>query len=142
MLEGELRRFAKTDPRCQALCRIFGVGPIIACHLVAEIGHAARFRRARQVVRLAGLDPVVEESADTHRRGHLAKAGSPALRWALVQAAQHGGRRTSPDRGLYRAATRRRANTAEAKLTVARKIARRAYHVLSDLEREHDLAAA
>ena len=26
LLEGELRRFAKTDPRCQALCRIYGWG--------------------------------------------------------------------------------------------------------------------
>src|SRR5205823_14395031 len=91
-LEAELRRFGKADPRCQALIRIFGVGPIIACHLLAEIGEASRFRRARQLVRLAGLDPVVEESAESRRRGKLAKAGPPALRWALVQAAQHAGR--------------------------------------------------
>jgi transposase len=117
------------------------VGPIIACHLVAEIGHASRFRRARQVVRLAGLDPVVSESADTHRRGHLAKAGSPALRWALVQAAQHGGRQHSPERGLYRAASRR-GGSPQAKLTIARKIARRAYHTLHELERDQEPQAA
>jgi transposase len=33
---------------------------------------------------------VVEESADTRRRGHLAKAGSPHPRWALVEATVHG----------------------------------------------------
>jgi transposase len=135
-LEGQLRRFAKADPRCQALQRIFGVGPIIACHLLAEIGQASRFRRSRQLVRLSGLDPVVAESAESKRRGKLAKAGPPALRWALVQAAQHAGRERSPDRALYRQAARR-CGSQRAKLTVARKIAHRVYHVL--LEVEHEL---
>src|SRR6266540_2775828 len=88
-VEAELRRFARADERCQALQGIYGVGPILACHLLAEIGEASRFRRAEQITRLAGLDPVVEESGETRRRGHLAKAGSPHLRWALVEAAVH-----------------------------------------------------
>ena len=140
-LEADLRRFAKADPRCQTLTRIYGVGPILACHLLAEIGEASRFRRARQVVRLAGLDPVVAESADSKRRGKLAKAGPPALRWALVQAAQHASRERSPDRALYRQASRR-CGTQRAKLTVARKIAHRAYHLLSELERQQKAQAA
>ena len=140
-LEAELRRFAKSDPRCQTLMRIYGVGPILACHLLAEIGQASRFRRARQVVRLAGLDPVVSESAEHKRRGKLAKAGPPALRWALVQAAQHAGRERSPDRAHYRRASRR-CGTQRAKLTIARKIAHRAYHLLSELERQQEPQAA
>src|SRR5207244_4337600 len=88
-LEGELRRFARGDRRCRALETIFGVGPILACHLLAEIGDASRFRRARQLVRASGLDPSVAESPDSRRRGRLAKQGPPLLRWALVQAAQH-----------------------------------------------------
>ena len=63
-----------------------GIGPILACSLLVEIGEARRFRRAEQITRLAGLDPVVEESGESRRRGHLAKAGSPQLRWALVEA--------------------------------------------------------
>jgi transposase len=136
-VEVELRRFAKTDPRCQRLIGIFGVGPIIACHLLAEIGEASRFRRARQVVRLAGLDPVVAESAESKRRGKLAKAGPPALRWALVQAAQHASRERSPDHALYQQASRR-CGSQRAKLTVARKIAHRAYHALDALERQQE----
>jgi transposase len=46
-----------------------------------------RFRRAQQITRLAGLDPVVEESGQTRRRGKLTKAGSAHLRWALSEAA-------------------------------------------------------
>jgi len=95
-VEGELRRFARADPRCRALQSIYGIGPILACHLLAEIGEARRFRRAEQIIRLAGLDPVVDESGETRRRGHLAKAGSPHLRWALVEAAVHAHRTTAP----------------------------------------------
>jgi len=136
-VDGELRRFARADERCQALQSIYGVGPILACHLLAEIGEARRFRRAEQITRLAGLDPVVEESGETRRRGKLAKAGSPHLRWALVEAAVHAHRASHPDLALYRA-TRERRHTAAARLTVARKIGKRAFHALRELE----LAAA
>lgn len=132
-LDRELRRFARRDPRCQALRSIFGVGPIIACHLLAELGEAKRFRRARQAVRVAGLDPVVEESGEKRRRGRLAKHGSPELRWALVEAAQKASWPSSPDHPLY-ASVKERSGGQEAALTVARKIAHRAYHVLHELE--------
>src|SRR5215218_268889 len=133
LLDCQLRRLARRDARLQALQQIYGVGPILACYLLAEIGDATRFRRARQVVRAAGLDPVVRDSAEKIRRGRLAKQGSPHLRWALVEAAQNAGRTNSPDRELY-LATRRRAGASPATLTVARKIARRAYHALRALE--------
>ena len=132
-VDGELRRFAREDERCQALQSIYGIGPILACHLLAEIGEARRFRRAEQITRLAGLDPVVDESGETRRRGHLAKAGSPHLRWALVEAAVHAHRATAPDLALYRA-TRQRRDTTVARLTVARKIGKRAFHALRELE--------
>jgi transposase len=132
-VDAELRRFARQDERCQALQSIYGIGPILACHLLAEIGEARRFRRAEQITRLAGLDPVVEESGETRRRGKLAKAGSPHLRWALVEAAVHAHRQGAPDLALYRA-TRERRDTAVARLTVARKIGKRAFHALRELE--------
>ena len=133
-LEQQLREFARSDPRAIALQGIYGVGPIIACHLLAEIGTATRFRRSRQLIRVAGLDPVVRESAEVRRRGRLSKQGSPQLRWALVQAAQQTARRPeSPDRELYLQA-RDRVGAQRATLTAARKIVRRAYHVLAAAE--------
>lgn len=117
-LDEELRRFARSDARCRALQTIYGVGPTLACHLLAEIGEACRFRRGEQITRLAGLDPVVDESGETRRRGKLAKAGSPHLRWALVEAAVHAHRPTAPDLALYRATCERR-DTTVARLTVA-----------------------
>jgi len=79
-LERELRPLACSDRRLVALQEIYGVGPVVACHLLAEIGAARRFRRAEQIVRLSGLDPVVLESADSKRRSKLSKQGSPHLR--------------------------------------------------------------
>jgi len=133
LVESELRRYARADRRCQALETIFDVGPILACHLLAEIGEARRFQRPRQLVRAGGLDPSVLESAESKRRGRLAKQGSRHLRWALVEAANHSHRHTSPDHHLDRR-TVRRCGRGRARLTVARKIARRSYHVL--LERK------
>ena len=110
--------------------QIAGVGPVPAAHILAELGDVRRFRRARQAVRLSGLDPVVSESADNRRRGKLSKQGSPELRWALVEAAHHACQRRSPDHSLYLAG-KERSGSKRAALTVARKIARRAYHVLN-----------
>ena len=132
-LERELARRVKHDQRLRSLQGIYGVGPIVACHLLAEIGEAGRFRRARQVVRLSGLDPVVLESGETRRRGHLAKAGPPLLRWALVEAAKHGRRPASPDHERWqRISNRRGAKVAD--ITLARTIAGRAYRILRELD--------
>jgi transposase len=132
-LERELRALAKADPRLRALQEIHGVGPILACHLLAEIGQATRFRRVRQVVRLTGLDPAVFESGETRRRGRLSKAGPPLLRWALVEAAQHASRPTSPDHTRYLALKARRGPQV-ARIAVARTLAARAYRALRTLE--------
>jgi transposase len=133
-IDRQLRLLARDDQRLLALQRIYGVGPVLACHLLAEIGDARRFRRARQIVRLSGLDPVVLESGESKRRGRLSKQGSPQLRWALLQAAQQTARRpSSPNWELY-SSVRERAGVQRAALTTARKIARQAYHVLDALE--------
>jgi len=131
-LEHELRHRVKHDPRLRALQGIYGVGPIVACHLLAEIGDARRFTRSRQVVRLSGLDPVVLESGETKRRGRLAKAGPPLLRWALVEAAKHGRRSSSPDHERWQRIQKRRGSKI-ADITIARTIAGRALNVLRDL---------
>lgn len=120
--------------------QLFGVGPILACHLLAEIGSALRFRRARQLVRLSGLDPKVEESGGRRQRGELAKQGSPLLRWAAVEAAQHGRRYNSPDRHLW-AVSNHRCGPNRATLTVARKLLRRSFHVLRQIELQQLQAA-
>lgn len=56
--------------------------------ILAELGDWRRFHSADAVVSYAGLDPGVRES-DGRRHGlRLTKAGSPLLRWILIQLAQ------------------------------------------------------
>jgi transposase len=134
-----LRRSFETSPAPTAAAgrsrRFTGSAPSSPVICWPSSAISRRFRRARQAIRLAGLDPVVSESGDSRRRGRLAKQGSPQLRYSLVEAAQHGHRRQSPDYRLYQR-TRRRGGGQVAVLTVARKIGRRAYHVLHELEQE------
>src|SRR5262245_56550606 len=133
-VERELRGLARHDRRLLALQTIYGVGPIVACHLLAEIGDARRFRRADQVVRVAGLDPVVLDSAETKRRGKLSKQGSPQLRWALVQAAHQTARHAGSAEQQRYLAVSQRIGSQRAALTSARTIVKRAYHVLAALD--------
>jgi transposase len=133
-LERELRRVACSDRRLRALQTIYGVGPILACYLLAEIGDARRFRRARQLVRAAGLDPVVHDSAESKRRGKLSKQGSPQLRWALVQAAHQAIRQDASATRQRHLVLSERLGSQRAALSTARAIAKQTYHVLAALD--------
>ena len=65
--------------------------------------------------------------------GHLSRQGSPTLRWALYEAAQSATRPASPDYNDYHALKARGLTHTRASLTIARKIARRSYHLLHRL---------
>jgi Transposase IS116/IS110/IS902 family len=102
LLDDELRQLTRSDPSAQALCAIFGVGPVLAAHVLAELGDVHRFGRACQVVRLSGLDPVVAESANVRRPGRLSPSRArpgPAGRWPRRPATPA---TAAPDHDLYR----------------------------------------
>ena len=133
LIDCELRRLAKTDQRLKALQQIYGIGPILACTILAEIGDAnASDAHARSCAPPAWT-PSSASQPTSRRRGHLAKQGAPGLRWALVEAAQHASRKNSPDHELYRR-QHGHAGANPATLTVARKIGKRAFHVLRALD--------
>jgi transposase len=71
----------------QRLMSFPGVGVVLAAVVIAEVGEFARFADRDGLVRFAGLNPRVYNSADTVRTGRISKEGSRELRWALVQAA-------------------------------------------------------
>src|SRR5439155_24783556 len=91
-----------------------------------------RFGSSDQAVRYAGLDITVHASAGRRAPGHLSRQGPPALRWALVEAAQHASKPRSPHYDYYRQ-VRGRIDNGRAMLAVARKLARRVHHLLRDL---------
>src|SRR3954453_21901934 len=85
----EIDARASDDPYVPVLCQIRGVGRYIAMLVIAEVGDITRFATARRLCSWAGLTPPVRSSAGKARLGHISGQGSPPLRWALVEAAQH-----------------------------------------------------
>jgi len=92
--DGTVRAVAAADPIATALQQIPGIGPVLALVLRAEIGEIQRFPTAGHLASYAGLVPRVDASAARVRYGRITRRGSPWLRWALIEAAMQGPRRT------------------------------------------------
>jgi transposase len=134
-IDKELRAYARRQPGCEALMAHYGIGPLVAVTILAELGDCTRFSSSRQAVRYAGMDITVHESDQRRAPGHLSRQGPPALRWALFEAAQSAARRGSPDRDYYGEAAERLGHN-RACLSVARKLLKRSYHTLRELGEE------
>ena len=111
---------------------IYGVGPVTALALTCWLGGAGRFTSARKAVRFAGLDITVHSSDSRRSPGHLSRQGPPVLRWAVYEAGKTHARPAAPDHRYY-AAVKDRKDGKRAALSEARKIIRRACHILAEL---------
>src|SRR5437879_5124207 len=81
-LSRELGAFARRQPGCRALIgRLYGVGPVSATAILAELGDARRFSSSDDAVRHAGLDVTVYQSDSKRAPGHLSHQGPEVLRW-------------------------------------------------------------
>jgi transposase len=134
-LDKELRSYARRQPGCKALTRHYGIGPLTAVTILAELGDPSRFSSSREAVRYSGLDITVHQSDQRRAPGRLSRQGPPALRWALFEAAQCARRRSSPDHAYYLEAADRLGGN-RACLAVARKLLKRSYHTLRQLGEE------
>lgn len=132
MIDRETRRRLKGHDGYQAVQAIHGVGPVMASIFVAEIGDITRFPTARHLCSWAGLTPLVRDSDNTKRRGHISKQGSVLVRWAAVEAVAryHGG---APIAGAYRRIAERRGNKI-ARVAAARKLLSLVFYGLRDGE--------
>ncbi len=132
-LDRWLQAFARRQRGCRALIeRLYGVGVVSATAIVAELGDCRRFTSSDDAVRHTGLDVTVYQSDSKRAPGHLSHEGPEVLRWALFEAAQAAARRSSPDH-TYFCQVRERIDYNRACLSVARKLCRRAYHILREL---------
>jgi transposase len=129
----EIEQRASDDAYVDVLCQIRGVGRYIAMLVIAEVGDVTRFPSARHLCAWAGLTPTVRSSDGKARLGHISGQGSPALRWALVEAAQHAPTGGGPLRQSYERIAKRRGKQV-AKVAVARKILTLCYYGLRDGE--------
>ena len=101
--------------------------------IIAEVGEISRFPDARHLCAWAGLTPTVRSSDGKARLGHISRQGSPALRWALVEAAQKCTTGGGPLREQFERITKRRGRKV-AKVAVARQILTLSYYGLRDGE--------
>jgi transposase len=83
----ELETQAEQDEICRRLMTVPGVGPLTALRYVAAIDDASRFANAHQIESYLGLVPGESSSSERQQKLSITKAGPPALRWVLVQAA-------------------------------------------------------
>jgi transposase len=132
-LERQLRQLARRQTGCRALIGLYGIGELTSLVTLCELGDVQRLSASRKAVRMAGIDIGVHRSDRRSRVGKLNRQGSPHLRWALYEAALAACRPSSPDHADYLALKARGLSHTRAPLTIARKLARRSFHVLRQL---------
>jgi transposase len=101
--------------------------------VIAEVGDVTRFPTARHLCAWAGLAPSVRSSDGNARLGHISRQGSPALRWALTEAAQKIPTGGGPLQVMFERIAKRRGRNV-AKVAIARQILTLCYYGLRDGE--------
>src|SRR6516225_6796520 len=129
-LDWEVVQRARSGPRVKVLTQLPGVGPFTALVILGEIGDITRFGSARKLASWAGLTPTVRGSDRVAHYGHISKQGSTWLRWVLCEAAQTAKRSPEFAPAFQRIAKRRGKKIATT--AIARKLATRAWHLLTD----------
>lgn len=131
-LTAEVADVAVHDPIATVLQQVHGIGPVLAVTIRAEVGDIRRFATAPQLASYAGLVPRVDASAGRYRTGRITRRGSPWLRWALVEAAVHGTRRT--DRvGKWGRGLAMRKGVLKARVALARALAEEIHRLWSGI---------
>jgi transposase len=119
--EKRMKLCAQADPRVPWLRSIPGIGDYSALVLLAEIGPIERFASKRQLYSYAGLTPRLRQSAERKRTGHISRAGSPRLRWILVEAATVAARYSPAAQRYYQPLAERKHRNV-ARVALARKL--------------------
>jgi transposase len=131
-VDAELPQVAAADPVVVLLQGWVGIGPVLGLTIRAEIGDIRRFATPGQLASYAGLVPQVTASASRVHYGRITRRGSRWLRWALVEAAVHGLKRT--DRvGRWGRALAVRKGGLKARVALARVLAEEIHRAWSPL---------
>ncbi len=85
---GAIEELSHSEPICQRLMSVPGVGPLISTALVAAIGTGEAFDRGRDFAAWLGLVPRQYSTGGRSILGRISKRGSRYLRMLLVQAAR------------------------------------------------------
>ncbi len=130
-VERQIARLAAQDERVPRLMQITGVGYFTAFAILGHIGKINRFSTPRKLSSYAGLVPSLHQSGRHRYHGHITKAGSPQLRWLLVEAARSAVRFEPHWQRVYQRIRSRRGD-AIAIVAVARKLLVVIWHLLHE----------
>jgi transposase len=86
-VEGQIRTADYHIEEISRLLTIPGIGPVTANVIVAEVGEWSRFKKPSHLASFAGLVPRERSSGGKQRLGGITHAGSPYLRYVLIEAA-------------------------------------------------------
>ena len=87
-ITADIERVAKSEPNCQLLMSVPGVGPIISTAMVAAIGDGEAFERGRDFGAWLGLVPKQYSTGGRSILGRISKRGDKYLRMLFIQAAR------------------------------------------------------
>lgn len=130
-VEQALIQLAAQDEQVKRVRTHPGIGLLTGLALVHTLKPVSRFANSRKVTAYVGLEPCEFSSDNKQRWGGISKAGSPLLRFLLVEAAQHAARFDQELKDTYKHLSARRGRP-KAKVAVARKLLVRAYILLRD----------
>jgi transposase len=120
--------FAQTERLLQT---VPGIGDIWGLIIAAEIGPFDRFPTSDALEFGAGLTADLKESAGRTQSGHITKAGSATLRWALCQAAVTLGQCDARQEAI-RQRLRTRIGRAKANVAMGRRLLRTLYAMVRE----------
>lgn len=84
----QLTAHAKTDKRVARLQQLPGVGPVTASAIVAAVGDASQFKKARDFAAWLGIVPDQHSSGGKNKLGSISKRGDKYLRSLLIHGAR------------------------------------------------------
>ena len=87
-LEKQIKNFADNDDRCKRILEIKGVGPMIACAVVAAMGDPNTFKNGRHFSAWLGLVPKQHSSGNKSQLLGISKRGDTYLRSLLIHGAR------------------------------------------------------
>jgi transposase len=87
-MKERIQQVHRSNPLCQKIAAVEGVGPVIATAVDAEIADGRVFHNGRQFAAWVGLVPRQQSSGDKQRLSGITKRGDPYLRMLLIHGAR------------------------------------------------------
>ncbi len=86
ILKNEMLQISETLPEYRTVMSMYGVGEIVGCQLIAEIGDISKFQSKKALIAFAGIDPPPIQSGQVNIKSRsISKRGSASLRKTLFQ---------------------------------------------------------